>query len=180
MSAAALALATARCDSSASSASLARLQSMSRGNQSDRHLATSGRKSLASGVASALALCLGSTSFGIHIAILLGLIEAPWTWDVLLPIAFGSFVVAGAVAAWRGRNESIWTRYDVSVQRWRPGHERLAKGVSLYSVLYCLAFIAMRLALHGETLVRFSQALAASHSGALLFVAAAILSAYPA
>ena len=129
--------------------------------------------------AAVLAVCFGAVSFIIHLSLLLGLALAPWTWDLLFPPAFALLVVAGLIAAWRGREQPILKRYDVAVQGWRPWSERLAKAAAFYSVACFLVFIVARVLTPGELSTRFSQAIAASHSGAFFLIAAMIFSASP-
>ena len=130
-------------------------------------------------VASRFAVCCGALSLLLHVSILLGFISASWTSDLLFPPAFASLVVAGLLAAWRGRDEPILGRYDAAVQGWRPWSARMAKLTAFYSVACFLAFIAIRVSTRGELSSKFSLAIAASHSAAFFLMAAMIFSASP-
>lgn len=135
--------------------------------------------SLGARVAAGVALCFGVLSGLTHVAVLLGFVQAPWSWDLLFPAAFGSLIVSGLIAAWRGRDVPILRRYDASIQGWRPWALRSARLSAAYSVACFLAFIVVRVRTHGEMAASYSQAIAASNSAAFFVIAAMIFSASP-
>jgi hypothetical protein len=143
------------------------------------HVVADAHDSLAYRAAAAAAFCFGAASLLVHVLVVLGFTEAPWTSDVLFPVAFAFLVVSGLIAAWRGRDQPILKRYDPSIQGWRARPVQIAKLSAFYSVVCFVALVVVRLRTHGVMPARFSQAIEASHSAAFFLIAAMIFSAVP-